>query len=361
MSEPHSVDHWAALAGDLGAQPAPETTQPPVASDATSTESPTAAAPPAPIFQAPSKSVRPEKKPAKPPAWDQLAGRIGNYAPMPPPAPPAAPAPKSWEEPKSRIPAPPAPVAERAASYEPAELAAEIEIEAELTAWNDMEPTATEPHSFEPQEALDFMDDTSEEFSDEYSDELSGEPSEEPAATTEASGEAAPAEGDERRGRRRRRRRGRGRGRDRETAGAPGSVAGEADEAGPAESFEEGEGAFEEVEGGFDEGVESESSGGGELTPKRPEGDRGPRAGGSRRRGRGYGREPVRDEAAAPGRGDSSRAIRLSLPRPSPTTRKTMFTPTASLKTSMATRMTRAVNRRASVSATFLPGKMPSA
>jgi hypothetical protein len=86
----------------------------------------------------------------------------------------------------------------------PAEMAAEIE--AELTAWDDIDPTATEPRSFEPQEALDFMDETAEEFDEESSGELSGE-------SAAAPGDSQSEEQGERRGRRRRRR-GRGRSRD---------------------------------------------------------------------------------------------------------------------------------------------------
>ena len=48
----------------------------------------------------------------------------------------------------------------------PAEIAAEIE--AELSAWDDLDPTATEPRSFEPQEALDVMDETSDDFEDDF-------------------------------------------------------------------------------------------------------------------------------------------------------------------------------------------------
>ena len=74
-----------------------------------------------------------------------------------------------------------------------------------MTAWDDLDPTATEPRSFEPQEALDVMDETADEFEEGFA-----------AEGTATTGESAQPEPDERRGRRRRR--GRGRGRNREEA-----------------------------------------------------------------------------------------------------------------------------------------------
>jgi hypothetical protein len=205
MTEPNSTDHWAALAGDLGAKvpPAPEKPQAPDSAEAPLQ----ASAPPPPIFKPAGKAVRPEKRPARPPAWDALAGDLGIE--MPPQ--PAEPPPRKFEAVR---PSPAAPIPQEEGSYRsprapfpqgggnlaPAEMAAEIE--AELTAWDDVDPTATEPRSFEPQEALDVMDETSEDFDEGFSGE---------AAVP--SSEAAPAESEERHGRRRRRR-GRGRNRD---------------------------------------------------------------------------------------------------------------------------------------------------
>ena len=74
---------------------------------------------------------------------------------------------------------------------EPVELAAEIEIEAEMTSWGGLEPTATEPQSFQPQEALDILDEAADEYDEALSEEL--------AETSESSGESATAETDEQR------------------------------------------------------------------------------------------------------------------------------------------------------------------
>jgi hypothetical protein len=135
----------------------------------------------------------------------------------------------------------------------PAEIAAEIE--AELTAWEDLEPTATEPQSFEPQEALDVMDETADEFDDEV-----------PGEAAATSGEKSSAEEEERRGRgRRRRRRGRGRGRDE----APSS------EAQPAASDQEQASEEPGTEGGFGAGLEMEPAESAEGEPS--EEDRGER------------------------------------------------------------------------------------
>ncbi len=161
MSEPQSADHWAALVGDLGAKPAPEKPQPPPTASEISAEGAPAAAPP-PIFQPPAKTVRPSKRPAQPAGWDQLAGDFG-IAPPPPPASPLRPVPElvesrpSWSAPVS---------SDVEEGMAPAEIAAEIE--AELTAWDDIDPTATEPQAFEPQEALDVMDETADEFDEEF-------------------------------------------------------------------------------------------------------------------------------------------------------------------------------------------------
>jgi len=285
MSEPNSIDHWAALAGDLGAQPAPQLPQPAAAStETTSAEAAPAqaASPPPPIHQLPGKPVRPAKRPAKPPAWDQLASEFG-IAPLPQPvAPPAVtsapvvptPAPLRGAETVAPARPTPAPLPEAAeTSLEPAEIAAEIE--AELTAWNDMEPTATEPQSFEPQEALDIMDETAEEFDDEPAGE-SGE-------TAGPADESAPAEGDQRRGRRRRRR-GRGRGRSRE--GADGVEA-------PADTQAEEQPDAD----AFGAGLEPEAADTARDARQQPEDDRGERRGRRRRRGRGPGRDAGREPA----------------------------------------------------------------
>jgi hypothetical protein len=157
---------------------------------------------------------------------------------------------------------------------QPAEMAAEIE--AELTAWDDIDPTATEPRSFEPQEALDVMDETADEFEEEFSGEAPAE-----------SGEARPQERDERRPRRRRRR---GRGRNR--GGAPESAERPFDEPGHehAAEGEFGEGmetepseAAESEAAEFDRG---ESNRGGSDRGASDRGERRPRG---RRRGRGAG------------------------------------------------------------------------
>jgi hypothetical protein len=256
MSEPQSVDHWAALAGDIGAEPAPEKPQPPPAASDASLEGAPAAAP-LPIFQPAAKAARPTKRPAKPAGWDQLAGDFG-IAPSPPPAATTPAVPKQMES-RSRSP-------DFEVRMAPAEIAAEIE--AELTAWDDIDPTATEPQAFEPQEALDVLDETADEFVEEFSGE---------AATP--SGEAPP-EREERRGRRRRR----GRGRNRDAA--------ESTERQGSESGQE-----QTAEGGFGGGMELESSttSEGEIS----EFDRGERRPRGRRRGRGVDRDRHRHEAFA--------------------------------------------------------------
>ena len=154
----------------------------------------------------------------------------------------------------------------------PAEIAAEIE--AELTAWDDMDPTATEPQAFEPQEALDVMDETADEFDEEFSGEAGA-----------ASTESTPQERDERRGRRRRRR---GRGRNRDAA-----------EGSERPSTEPGQ--EQAADGGFGEGLESEPSeaAADETEDKTSEDDRGERRPRGRRRGRGGDRDRRRDEPFA--------------------------------------------------------------
>ena len=264
MSEPQSVDHWGALAGDLGAKPAPERPQPtPAASENSPKEAPAAA--PLPIFQPPAKTVRPSKRPAKPAGWDQLAGDFG-IAPPPRPVSAAPVVPEPMESKSSWS----APVpTDLDDGMGPAEIAAELE--AELTAWDDIDPTATEPRAFEPQEALDVMDETADEVDEEFSGEAAA-----------PSGEERPQEREERGGRRRRRR---GRGRNRGTA--------ENTEQPIAEP-----GSEETAEGGFGEGLELEPSESAEgETAEHDRGERRPRG---RRRGRGGDRDRRRDEPVAP-------------------------------------------------------------
>ena len=55
-----------------------------------------------------------------------------------------------------------------------------VEAEVPLPVWDELEPPATEPESFEPQEALDIMDETADEFGDEESEGA--------APTTESAG-----------------------------------------------------------------------------------------------------------------------------------------------------------------------------
>jgi ribonuclease E len=275
MSEPNTEDRWAALAGNLGVEPAAEAPQSAAPAGEEAAAEPQASAPvppPPPAFKLAEKTVRHEKKPAKPAAWDVLAGELG-IAPMPPPPP-------VREEPKPAEPsfAPAAHFAKAEEQVEPAEFAAEIEIEAELTRWGGLEPNATEPLSFEPQEALDILDETM--FDEDEGHEEGAEAPARPA------GEGATPEGDERPGRRRRRRRGRGRGRE----------MGERRESGPrAEAdLSSGERAFEASEGTFGEDIEAESP---EEGHREEGGDADDdRRGRHRRRGRGFGREQVRDE-----------------------------------------------------------------
>ncbi len=189
-------------------------------------------------------------------------------AKMPPTTPPAP-----LRESEERFASSSARLPEAEGKVDSAEIVAEME--AELTAWNDLDPTATEPRSFEPQEALDVMDETA----DEFEEPLSGE-----AATT---GETAPAEGEERRGRRRRRRRGRGR--SREAAEATESAEGRSTEAGEEQPVEDyfGEGLdFEPSEAAEGE-AEEEVRGERHAPPAERAGDR--------RRGRD--REGPREEA----------------------------------------------------------------
>jgi len=155
---------------------------------------------------------------------------------------------------------------------EPAKIIVEAELA--LPVWDDLEPSATEPESFEPQEALDIMDETADEFGDDVSEEAS--------ATTESAGGEAATE--EPRSRRRRRRRGRGRGRE----GAPSAEAQTANEFGDELADDEGV-VSESMEGDID-GSAREPADDATL-----EGERTERRGHRRRRGRGRPRDQVRD------------------------------------------------------------------
>src|SRR5208283_5232052 len=90
MSESHNVDHWASLASNLGAEPAPEEPKSPVTAEAGAEEPTAPAAPPPPAFRPPAKSAPATRRPARPSAWEQLAGDLG-IAPAPPPQPQAIP------------------------------------------------------------------------------------------------------------------------------------------------------------------------------------------------------------------------------------------------------------------------------
>ena len=181
MTEPNSNDHWAALAGDLGAEPVPEKPQPtPATTEDPSAEGQQPFAAALPIFKPVAKSVVPRNVRTTPRGVGPT-GRGIWYRVRPQPVvsePPASRAfgferaspssPRSEgqgyrsvstgfsEEIKTRIPSPPAHLPASDENLAPAEIAAEIE--AELTAWDDLDPTATEPRAFKPQEALDVMD-----------------------------------------------------------------------------------------------------------------------------------------------------------------------------------------------------------
>ncbi len=336
MTEPDKTDHWASLASHLGAEPAPEepTAEALPEGQETGAEGQTAAAAPPPTVSRPAaKPVRPPRRPARPAAWDQLAGDLG-IAPAPPPPPPASSAvppsaastspqpspggrwgtPRSAERPSAFSPPPQASPEGRVATQPPVERPKEIAeidiVEAELSmpVWNELEPPATEPESFEPQEALDIMDETADEFADEESEEA--------AATSESA--RAEAAADERRPRRRHRRRGRGRGREdapatkARTSSEPGDSEFSEGQAGERDAGGEGRAGKPDVreEAVVFEGMESDA---GDLVKEtaeedriegeprsegepRPEGEPTERRGRRRRRGRGRDRDRVRDE-----------------------------------------------------------------
>jgi len=148
-----------------------------------------------------------------------------------------------------------------------------------LPSWGDLEPPATEPESYEPQEALDIMDETADEFDDEESEKAA-------ATTASAGGQSADGENatDERRPRRRRRRRGRGRSRE-----------GVANEPGKEVAPEEGV-LSESTESSVDDSVHVDGSVQEPAEKERLEGERTERRGRRRRRGRGRGRDQIRDE-----------------------------------------------------------------
>jgi hypothetical protein len=269
MTEPQKTDHWASLASNLGAEPAPEIPQRATAADSSeaSITGPLAETSAPPTFRPAVKSGSAPRRPAKPSAWDQLAGDLG-IAPPPPPAPIAPPISEEGpneaaEEERPTI----------VVDAKPANLIFEAEVA--LPVWDDLEPPATEPESFEPQEALDIMDETADEFADEVSEEAS-------TAADSAGAEGVPGEP---RPRRRRRRRGRGRGRE----GAASS------EASTVNEFSEELGDDERADCENAESAVDESTGE-PAEEGRHEDDRSERRPRRRRRGRGRSRDQVRDE-----------------------------------------------------------------
>ncbi|MEI8373005.1 MAG: hypothetical protein WCJ35_09265 [Planctomycetota bacterium] len=270
MTEPQKTDHWASLATNLGAERVPEEPR-----DLASVETPESAAeepteqvaPPLPAFRPAAKPAPAPRRPARASAWDQLAGDLGIAPPPPsplappaPPAPPAATTTQPFAEPRKVV----------------------VELELALPAWGELELPAIEPGSYEPQEALDIMDETADEFD--------AEESEESATTPDSANEqSANEEGatDERRPRRRRRRRGRGRSRE-------GVLSDEAQTANePGEELANEEGVLSEsTESDVDNSVQEPAE------KDRIEGEQPERRGRRRRRGRGRGRDrdQVRDE-----------------------------------------------------------------
>ncbi len=228
--------------------------------------------------------MRAPRRPARPPAWDQLAGDLGIELPPAPPVPiqPAAGAlPQAAVEGES-VAESPSEATELAAKPPEDFVAAEVvvaEEEIPMPVWEELEPSATEPESFEPQEALDIMDETADEFGDEESEGAG-------ATSESASGRSGDEDSarEERRPRRRRRRRGRGRGRD----------------DGPAAEAHAAEQSGEELAGAesvSSEGMESDADDAlrDRAEEDRPGDERTERRGRRRRRGRG--RDQVRDEA----------------------------------------------------------------
>ena len=270
MSEPQNADHWASLASNLGAEPAPEKPKEPVMvepAEAATEDQSVQAAPSPSTFRPVAKPVPAARRPARPSAWDQLAGDLGIAVPLPPP-PPVRPAEVASPS-ATFVPAPPA--------EEPPRVV--VEAEASLPVWDELEPPATEPESFEPQEALDIMDETADEFGDESSDEI--------AVTTESIDEQSTTEEgatEERRGRRRRRRRGRGRSRE-DAPSAETPTANESSEEPDSDESVASEFVESDVDSSAKEDAEEDRSEEGPAERR-----------GRRRRGRGRGRDQVRDE-----------------------------------------------------------------
>jgi hypothetical protein len=182
---------------------------------------------------------------------------------------------------------------------EPLEIALEAEVP--LPSWDDLESAATQPESFEPQEALDIMDETADEFG-----EFGDESSDESVAPTEGAGELSAGEEiakDERRSRRRRRRRGRGRGREDAPSaeGQTSDVAGEESTSDQlaSDQLASDEPASEELV--VSESLEVDSDGATQepVEESRSDEERSERRGRRRRRGRGRDRDQVRDEATS--------------------------------------------------------------
>ena len=275
MTEPQKTDHWASLASNLGAEPAPEEPKEAAA------ETPEAgrqgqtaqAAPPPPAFRPAAKAVHAPRRPAHAPAWEQLAGDLG-IAPPCPRRPPHRQPQSQYRHPRSRSDRlrpsyPPQPVPTAGPPQDT------VEAELPLPVWDELEPSATEPESFEPQEALDIMDETADEFDDEESDEAA-------VATESADGQSVNEQSvheesatEERRSRRRHRRRGRGRGREAAPADEARTTTGTGQEPADDEIV-----AAEGMESDADSSVQEP------VKEDRPEGERRERRG-RRRRGRG--------------------------------------------------------------------------
>ena len=157
MTEPNTADHWAALAGNLGAQPGPRShsrgtprpkTRPPRGSSRWPRRR-------FPSLRLPVSRFALEKRPARPAAWDQLAGEFGIEVPPQPVVSETAASrafgterasaspPRSEDESHrpvstsfsegfgTRTPSPPPPFSEGEENLDPAEIAAEIEAEAD--------------------------------------------------------------------------------------------------------------------------------------------------------------------------------------------------------------------------------------
>ena len=198
MTEPHKTDHWASLASNLGAEPAPEEPQErgsrrkrrrPVCQE----QAGSGARRRRPPFRAGGQARTGAPPPGPCSGLGSIGRRLGNCAsrhrlrlrrlrkvPSPAVERPAAslpciPAVSHCDERHSRQRCLPR---TRRRSVE--------EAEAAMAGLGRLEPSATEPESFEPQEALDIMDETADEFGDEES--------EEDAAATVTAGEKSAGE-----------------------------------------------------------------------------------------------------------------------------------------------------------------------